>query len=158
MTSSCHIGVMGQIIDGTVLTNRNNRQKRPTGSYLRAKCGQNYNQVATGLIVWNQPTLFSTSAGAATFGNRQAHTKRPLARRVPGAGRGRYGPELRSQDLSSSRIRGIKAVELGGIRRPETAREQVAPGQLLLVHLRGSTCHDGDSSRTLQDSNLRLPL
>jgi len=34
---------------------RHNRQKRPTGRYLRAKCGQNYNQVANGLIVWNQP-------------------------------------------------------------------------------------------------------
>jgi hypothetical protein len=39
-----------QIIDGTVLNNRHNRQKRPTGRYLRAKCGQNYNQVAEGLI------------------------------------------------------------------------------------------------------------
>jgi hypothetical protein len=44
-----------QIIDGTVLMNRHNRQKRSTGRYLRAKCGQNYNQVANGLIVWNQP-------------------------------------------------------------------------------------------------------
>jgi len=25
--------------------------------YLREKCGQNYNQVANGLIVWNQPQL-----------------------------------------------------------------------------------------------------
>jgi len=25
---------------------------------LRAKCGQNLNQVAKGLIVWNQPELF----------------------------------------------------------------------------------------------------
>jgi hypothetical protein len=39
-----------QTIDGTVLNNRNNRQKRPTGHDLRAKCGQNYNQVAEGLI------------------------------------------------------------------------------------------------------------
>jgi hypothetical protein len=39
-----------QIIDGTALNNRHNRQKRPTGHYLRAKCGQNYNQVAEGLI------------------------------------------------------------------------------------------------------------
>ena len=45
-----------QNIDGTVLTNRHNRQKRPTGRYLRAKCGQNHNQVANGLIVWNQPS------------------------------------------------------------------------------------------------------
>jgi hypothetical protein len=44
-----------QNTDGTVLMNRHNRQKRPTGRYLRAKCGQNYNQVAKGLIVWNQP-------------------------------------------------------------------------------------------------------
>jgi integrase len=44
-----------QNTDGTVLMNRHNRQKRPTGRYLRAKCGQNYNQVANGLIVWNQP-------------------------------------------------------------------------------------------------------
>ena len=46
-----------QSTDGTVLTNRHNRQKRPTGRYLRAKCGQNTNQVANGLIVWNQPQL-----------------------------------------------------------------------------------------------------
>jgi hypothetical protein len=39
-----------QIIDGTVLTNRHDRQKRPNRRYLRAKCGQNYNQVAEGLI------------------------------------------------------------------------------------------------------------
>jgi hypothetical protein len=38
--------------------NRHNRQKRPNGRYLRAKCGQNLNQVAKGLIVWNQPELF----------------------------------------------------------------------------------------------------
>jgi hypothetical protein len=47
-----------QNIDGTVLTNRHNRQKRPNGHYLRAKCGQNLNQVAKGLIVWNQPEFF----------------------------------------------------------------------------------------------------
>jgi hypothetical protein len=46
-----------QIIDGTVLRNRHNRQKRPNRRYLRAKCGQNLNQVANGLIVWNQPKL-----------------------------------------------------------------------------------------------------
>jgi hypothetical protein len=34
---------------------RNNRQRWPNGRYLRAKCGQNLNQVAKGLIVWNQP-------------------------------------------------------------------------------------------------------
>jgi ribosomal protein S27E len=34
--------------------NRHTRQNRPNGRYLRAKCGQNYNQVANGLIVWNQ--------------------------------------------------------------------------------------------------------
>ena len=45
-----------QNTDGIVLRNRHNRQKRPTGRYLRAKCGQNYNQVANGLIVWNQPS------------------------------------------------------------------------------------------------------
>ena len=44
-----------QNTDGTVLMNRHNRQKRPTGRYLRAKCGQNLNQVAKGLIVWDQP-------------------------------------------------------------------------------------------------------
>jgi hypothetical protein len=38
-----------------VLINRHNRQKWPAGHYLRAKCRQNYNQVAKGLIVWNQP-------------------------------------------------------------------------------------------------------
>jgi hypothetical protein len=43
------------MIDGTGLKNRQNRQKRPNGHYLRAKCGQNYNQVAKGLIVWDQP-------------------------------------------------------------------------------------------------------
>jgi hypothetical protein len=32
--------------------NRHDRQKRPTGRYLLAKCGQNLNQVANGLIVW----------------------------------------------------------------------------------------------------------
>ena len=47
-----------QNIDGTVLMNRHNRQKRPNGRYVRAKCGQNLNQVAKGLIVWNQPELF----------------------------------------------------------------------------------------------------
>jgi hypothetical protein len=36
--------------------NLHNRQKRPKGRYLRAKCGQNLNQVAKGLIVWNQPS------------------------------------------------------------------------------------------------------
>jgi hypothetical protein len=45
-----------QNTDGIVLRNRHNRQKRPAGRYLRAKCGQNYNQVANGLIVWNQPS------------------------------------------------------------------------------------------------------
>jgi len=45
-----------QNIDGTVLINRHNRQERPSGHYLRAKCGQNSNQVAKGLIVWNQPS------------------------------------------------------------------------------------------------------
>ena len=44
-----------QDIDGTVLMNRHKRHKRPTGHYLRAKCGQDLNQVANGLIVWNQP-------------------------------------------------------------------------------------------------------
>jgi hypothetical protein len=48
-----------QNIDGTVFMNRHNRQKRPTGRSLRAKCGQNYNQVANGLIVWNQPKFSS---------------------------------------------------------------------------------------------------
>jgi len=33
--------VKPQVIDGTVLTNRQNRQKRPNRRYLRAKCGQN---------------------------------------------------------------------------------------------------------------------
>ena len=53
-----------QNIDGTVLMNRHNRQKRPAGRYLRAKCGQNYNQVANGLIVWNQPELFLFAVAA----------------------------------------------------------------------------------------------
>ena len=48
--------VKPQIVDGTVLTNRQNRQKRPNRRYLRAKCGQEFNQVATGLVVWNQPS------------------------------------------------------------------------------------------------------
>ena len=51
-----------QNIDDTVLMNRHNRQKRPNGRYLRAKCGQNLNQVANGLIVWNQPELFLFAA------------------------------------------------------------------------------------------------
>jgi hypothetical protein len=42
--------------------NRHNRQKRPNGRYLRAKCGQNYNQVAKGLIVWNQPKFLNYAA------------------------------------------------------------------------------------------------
>jgi len=49
-------------IDGTVLRNRHNRQKRPTGHHLRAKCVQNVNQVAKGLIVWNQPDKFGLIA------------------------------------------------------------------------------------------------
>jgi hypothetical protein len=44
-----------QTIDGTILTNRHNRQKRLNWRSLRAKCGQKLNQVASGLIVWNQP-------------------------------------------------------------------------------------------------------
>jgi len=59
-----------QNIDGTVLMNRHNRQKRPNGRYLRAKCGQNYNQVANGLIVWNQPNTsrrFDDSLNQAYF-------------------------------------------------------------------------------------------
>jgi len=46
-----------QIIDGTVLTNRQNRQERPNGRYLLPKCCQNSNPAATGLIVWNQPSI-----------------------------------------------------------------------------------------------------
>jgi hypothetical protein len=42
------------VIDDTALTNRHNRQKRPSGRYLRAKS----HQVAKGLIVWNQPDSF----------------------------------------------------------------------------------------------------
>jgi hypothetical protein len=42
--------------------NRHNRQKRPNGRYLRAKCGQNLNQVANGLIVWNQPKFLNYAA------------------------------------------------------------------------------------------------
>jgi hypothetical protein len=38
-------------------TNRQNRQKRPRGRYLRAKYGRSLNQMAKGLIVWNQPTF-----------------------------------------------------------------------------------------------------
>jgi hypothetical protein len=53
--------------DGTVLMNRHNRQKRPTGRYLRAKCGQNLNQVANGLIVWNQPNISSALHSVPTF-------------------------------------------------------------------------------------------
>src|SRR6266700_8210705 len=34
---------MPQVIDDTVLMSRHNRQKRPNGRYLRAKCGQTYN-------------------------------------------------------------------------------------------------------------------
>jgi len=52
------VRVLGQIIDGTVLTSRYSRQKRPNGRYLRAKCGQNFNQVANGLVVWIQPLIF----------------------------------------------------------------------------------------------------
>jgi transposase len=37
--------------------NRHDRQKRPTGRYLLAKCGQNLYQVANGLIVWNHPRI-----------------------------------------------------------------------------------------------------
>src|ERR1022692_4022982 len=99
-----------QNIDGTVLMNRHNRQKRPNGRYLRAKCGQNLNQVAKGLIVWNQPNLSSTLHSVPTLGNttyaRRDHWH--AGSRVSG---GQYGSELRSQDLSSSRIRRIKAVE-----------------------------------------------
>jgi hypothetical protein len=51
------IPVNAQIIDGSVLTNRNNRQKRPNRRYLRATCGQNFNQVANGLVVWIQPNF-----------------------------------------------------------------------------------------------------
>jgi hypothetical protein len=36
------VRVLRQTIDGTVLMNRHNRQKRPNGRYLRAKCGQNF--------------------------------------------------------------------------------------------------------------------
>ena len=56
-----------QNTDGTVLMNRHNRQKRPTGRYLRAKCGQNLNQVAKGLIVWNQPSISSAFHTAPSF-------------------------------------------------------------------------------------------
>jgi hypothetical protein len=125
--------------------NRHNRQKRPTGRYLRAKCGQNYNQVANGLIVWNQP---STSRRFIPGQPSAIHRHIQRDRRdtgVPGAGRGHYGSELRSHDLSSCRIRRIKAVELGGIRRPETGLEEVAPAKLHLVHLRSFTWHDVDS-------------
>jgi hypothetical protein len=93
-----------------------------------------------------------------TFGDRQADTDGPSDTGVPGPGRGQYSSEHRRQDLISSRIRRIKAVELGGIRRPETGREQVAPGKLLFVHLRAPTWHDLDSWLALQDSNRRLPL
>ena len=43
-------------IDGTVLTNRHNRQKPSTGRYLRANAGKTTTNVATGVIVWNQPS------------------------------------------------------------------------------------------------------
>src|ERR1700691_2727452 len=58
-----------QNTDGTVLMNRHNRQKRPTGRYLRAKCGQNLNQVANGLIVWNQPNISSAHHSVPIFSN-----------------------------------------------------------------------------------------
>jgi len=57
-----------QIIDGTVLTNRQNRQKRPDGRYLLPKCCQNPTMRATGLIVWSQPSLFEFSPWKFTFG------------------------------------------------------------------------------------------
>jgi hypothetical protein len=88
---------------------------------------------------------FSMIHSGPTFGNTLAHTERPSGHGVPGADRGQYGSELRSQDLSCCRIRRIKAVELGGIRRPETAREEVAPAKFHLVHLRSPTWHDVDS-------------
>ena len=59
-----------QNIDGTVLMNRHNRQKRPNGHYLRAKCGQHLNQVANGLIVWNQPNITSALHFVATVCRR----------------------------------------------------------------------------------------
>ncbi len=46
-----------QVADGTVLTNWQNRQKRPNRRYLRAKCGQKTNQVASGLVVWTGPQI-----------------------------------------------------------------------------------------------------
>jgi hypothetical protein len=39
------------------------------GRYLRAKCGQNYNQVAKGPIVWNQPNNTSALHSVSPFGN-----------------------------------------------------------------------------------------
>jgi hypothetical protein len=48
-----------QSIGGTLLTDRHNRQKQPTGCYLRAKCGQDHNQVTKGVIVWYQPYTHS---------------------------------------------------------------------------------------------------
>jgi len=35
--------------------------------YLREKCGQNYNQVANGLIVWNQTKLFLSRQTGGPF-------------------------------------------------------------------------------------------
>jgi hypothetical protein len=40
--------VQPQIVDGTVLMSRHNRQNRHTGRYLRAKCGQHYNEWPVG--------------------------------------------------------------------------------------------------------------
>jgi len=50
-----------QIIDGAVLTSRQNRQERPSGRYLLPKCCQNSTMRATGLIVWNQPSKYEFS-------------------------------------------------------------------------------------------------
>jgi hypothetical protein len=99
-----------QNIDGTVLMNRHNRQKRPNGRYLRAKCGQNLNQVAKGLIVWNQPNLSSALHSVPTLGNT-TYARRDHWHEGSRASGGQHGSELRSQDLSSSRIRRIKAVD-----------------------------------------------
>jgi hypothetical protein len=45
-----------QIIDGTALRNRQNRQKRPTGRYLRAKCGQNLTKWPVGWLCGTSPS------------------------------------------------------------------------------------------------------
>jgi len=60
-----------QNTDGTVLMNRHNRQKRPNGRYLRAKCGQNLNQVANRLIVWNQPDFFFRASSKSSVSAKQ---------------------------------------------------------------------------------------